>query len=260
MRHPRANQVSSFAVMQGALIDETYMLLASWDTGRSTEENVAAALEANTLGAASRSWLEDILRAITRRLDPSGRDRALATLARRQLALDEWKPLLLWHITRDEFLLRDFLQEFLYPAFVSGHYRLRPADVLPYLSTLAARGGVVRADWTHYTRLRVARALLKTAAAFGLLVGNAVREFASYHLPERSLLYLLHALQDDGLAGQRLLASADWRLFLVSPSDLEHELLRLHQFRKLDYNVAGSLVQLALPCATAVEYADRMLA
>ena len=42
--------------------------------------------------------------------------------------------------------------------------------------------------------------------------------------------------------------------------DVEHELLRLHQFRKLEYQVAGSLVQLSLPCTTTREYVDRMIA
>jgi hypothetical protein len=46
----------------------------------------------------------------------------------------------------------------------------------------------------------------------------------------------------------------------MHPADVERELLRLHQFRKLDYQIAGSLVQLSLPCASAREYAERMVA
>ena len=47
---------------------------------------------------------------------------------------------------------------------------------------------------------------------------------------------------------------------LMLPSDVERELFRLHQYRKLDYQIAGSLVQLSLPCASACEYAERMVA
>lgn len=46
----------------------------------------------------------------------------------------------------------------------------------------------------------------------------------------------------------------------MRPADVEHELLRLHQFRQLGYQVAGSLVELSLPCANSREYAARMLA
>jgi hypothetical protein len=57
-----------------------------------------------------------------------------------------------------------------------------------------------------------------------------------------------------------VLESEDWKMFLMLPSDVERELLRLHQYRKLDYQVAGSLVQLTLPCSTTREYAERMVA
>jgi hypothetical protein len=46
----------------------------------------------------------------------------------------------------------------------------------------------------------------------------------------------------------------------MRPSDVDRELLRLHQFRRLDYQVAGSLVQLKLPCAGASQYAEGMVA
>ena len=106
----------------------------------------------------------------------------------------------------------------------------------------------------------MAAGLLKMAVDFGLLRGSVAKEFVSYHLPERSFLYLLHAMRDEKLSPSKVVASPDWRLFLMRPADVEHELLRLHQFRKLEYQVAGSLVQLSLPCTSACEYAERMVA
>jgi hypothetical protein len=49
-------------------------------------------------------------------------------------------------------------------------------------------------------------------------------------------------------------------MFLMHPSDVERELLRLHQYRKVNYQIAGSLLQLTLPYANACEYAERMVA
>jgi hypothetical protein len=46
----------------------------------------------------------------------------------------------------------------------------------------------------------------------------------------------------------------------MRPVDVERELLRLHQFRRLEYHVAGSLVQLSLPCTSTSDYAERMVA
>jgi hypothetical protein len=107
---------------------------------------------------------------------------------------------------------------------------------------------------------RVAAALLKMAVDFGLLRGSVVKEFASYHLPERSFLYLLYAIREEGRSPRKVLESEDWRMFLMTPGDVERELLLLHQYRKLDYQVAGSIIELTLPCANACEYAERMVA
>ena len=41
--------------------------------------------------------------------------------------------------------------------------------------------------------------------------------------------------------------------------DVEQEILNLHQYRKLGYDVAGSLVQLTLPCSSADEYIKRIV-
>jgi hypothetical protein len=174
--------------------------------------------------------------------------------------MEEWKPLLLWHITRDEFLLRDFLQDWLFPAFVSGVFRVRAEDLYGHLTTLRDRGGVSEHAWSEATLKRVAVGLLKMATDFGLLRGSVIREFASYHLPERSFVYLLHAIRDEMHSPRKVIDAADWRMFLMRPAEVEQELLRLHQYRKLDYQVAGSLVQLALPCASSAEYAERMVA
>ena len=48
-------------------------------------------------------------------------------------------------------------------------------------------------------------------------------------------------------------------MFLMRPADVERELLRLHQFRRLDYHVAGSLAELSLPYGSPHEYAEQMV-
>ena len=132
-----------------------------------------------------------------------------------------------------------------------GAFRVRSQEVASYLADIGKRGGTTEHAWSEATTKRVAVGLLKIAVDFGLLRGGVVKEFASYHLPERSFLYLLHALMEDKQSPGKIIAAPDWRMFLMRPSDVEHELLRLHQFRKLDYQVAGSLVQLTLPCASS---------
>jgi hypothetical protein len=256
----RADVVSSFTIIKGTMIEETYAVFAAWDLSRTKRENLDRLREENYIGATSATWLRDVAKVLNRRFDPAGRDRALVVLAQRNTPLHEWKPILLWHMTRDEFLLRDFLKNWLFPMFEKGAYRVRPEELDEYLRDLPQRGGVTEHAWSIATQRRVAAGLLKAAVDFGLLKGSVHREFAGYHLPDSSFLYLLHALRDTGLSGQRTISSPEWRLFLATPADIERELLRLHQFRRLQYEVAGSIVDLTLPHATALEFAEEMAA
>ena len=118
-------------------------------------------------------------------------------------------------MTRDEFLLRDFLINWLFPTFMSGAYRVRTEDLYEHLRSVGRRGGTTEHAWSETTLNRVAAALLKMAVDFGLLRGSVVKEFASYHLPERSFLYLLYALREEMQSPRKVLESEDWRMFLM---------------------------------------------
>jgi DNA-binding phage protein len=242
------------------MIEETYAVFSVWNFDRSKRENFDRLREENFIGAGSMTWLRDVAKVLNRRFDPAGRDRSLVELAKHGLSMEEWKPLLLWHMTRDEFLVRDFLETWLFSAFDAGAFRIRAEDVEIYLTDVEERGGITEHTWSEQTIKRVASGLLKIAVDFGLLRGSLAKEFTSYHLPERSFLYLLHAMRDERLNPDRLVTSRNWRLFLMRPADVEHEILRLHQFKKLDYQVAGSLAQLSLPCSNTLEFAERMVA
>src|ERR1700681_4700641 len=220
----RSHVASSFILIKGAMIDETYAVFAAWNFGSSKKENLDRLRRENFIGASTTTWLRDIAKVLNRRFDPSGRDRALVLLAKNGCPIEEWKPLLLWHMTRDEFLLRDFLINWLYPTFVSGAYRVRPEDLYDHLRSVGRRGGTTEHAWSDTTLNRVAAALLKMAVDFGLLRGSVVKEFASYHLPERSFVYLLYVLREKMQSPRKVLASEDWRMFMMQPSDVEREL------------------------------------
>jgi hypothetical protein len=258
MASNHASVVSSYTV-KGTLIEETYTVFRDWDFAKSRNENLDLLRRTNSVGATSASWLNDIYKILHRRFDPEGRDRNLVELAQRGCPLDLWTPLLLWHMTRDEFLLRDFLVQWLYEHFTQGTLRVRAQDLWPYLRALHDKG-LVAEPWKESTLKRVASALLKMAVDFGLMRGTVTREFASYHLPDESFLYLLHAMIELQPNAREVVHSTDWRMFLMDAADVERELFRLHQFRRVHYEVAGSLAQLELPCACAADYAREMVA
>ena len=261
MANSRSSVVSSFTIIKGSLIDETYAAFQSWDLEQDKQSNLRRIKEQNVLGAKSAHWLRDVAFVLSRRFDPAGRDRPLVELALAGCDRDVWKPILLFHMTRDEFLVRDFLIRWLYSQFAQGAYRLQTGDVTSYLTSLSKKNGVEwSGKWTDSTTSRVASGLLRMATDFDLLTGTLHKEFASYHLPEQSFIYLLHAMADVEPNARRIIDAEDWHMFLMDTSDVERELLRLHQFRKLHYEVAGSLAQLKLRHRSLADYARELCA
>ncbi len=256
----RANSVSSFTIIKGALLDETYVAFRHWDFDSSKSENLWRIRSSGVLSFTSTHWLRDVLWVLNRRFDPQERDRPLIELAKAGCKRDVWKPLLLWHMTRDEFLLRDFLSGWLYDCYSVGMNRIRTDDVVPYLRRLGTQPGVtVSRSWSEATVSRVASGLLRIATDFDLLAGIQVKEFTPYHLPDESFLYLLHAMAETELNARRIVDSPDWHMYLMNAADVERELLRLHQYRRLHFDMAGSLARLDLPRGSSAEYAKELV-
>ena len=260
MPQPRSEVASSFTIIKGALIEETYAAFQDWDFEISRRENLQRMKDLNTIGATSTNWLRDVGKVLNRRFEPNGRDRALVELAKAGCRPEIWNPLLLWHMTRDEFLVRAFFAHWLYDQHADGAYRLRTDDLEPYLRGLPKRKVTSTASWTRSTLERVASGLMRMTVDFDLMSGTLAREFVSYHLPEESFLYLLHAIANEGHNPQQIIRSTDWRMYLMDVDDVERELLRLHQYHRLRYEVAGSLAELDLPCDSALQFAREYLA
>ena len=182
------------------MIDETYAVFAAWDFG---------AFEAREPGSPARRELHRRQAArpgcaTSPRCSTAASIRTAATgrsssWPRRPCSLEEWKPLLLWHMTRDEFLAPRLPSELAVSApTMPATFRVRPEDVADYLRGIGKRGGTTEHAWTETTtearRSRPAedRRRLRPPAR-----RRSSKEFASYHLPERSFLYLLHAMRDE---------------------------------------------------------------
>ena len=247
---------STRLMRKGALISEARAVLAHWQPGDSVAASVQHALEGNPIGARSERWLIEIRTSLSSRL---GEVRApqidwLTALAQSPVSAAAWAACLHWHWADTDILYRRYAVTWLYRQFESGVYRLRTEDALPFVVEQVREIKGDDSALSQYGALRAARDCLRMSADFGILVGGPRKEFASYHLPEESFMYLLHALAEQAPNARRIVEAEDWRLFLMAPTDVERELLRLHQFRKVHYEVAGSLAQIKLPYASTAEY------
>lgn len=246
---------STRLIRKGALLEETHRIFVNWDASASFDENLDRARSLNTPAAGNEGWLKEIIATVSSRWRGDPFLAAIVALARRS-SFDVWRACVLWHIGRQDELYYRFAAELLFPEYIDGTYRLRTDDVVPFVDQLVRQHR--SQPLSSYGTRRAARDLLRMAANFGFVRGRPVREFAQFHIPEESFLYLLHALMDLHGSTQEVIQSTDWRLFLMGPAEVELEIYRLHQYRKLQYEVAGSLAALTLPYPNALSYVEEM--
>lgn len=252
-----AGVISTFSVTKGGKVAETYELFRGWDLGSGLDENLDRFRAENPILSPTEKWLAEMRRIFHLRFGDIERHRPLIRLARAGMALERWSPILLWHLCLRELLLSDFLESWLYPRKQEGLLRVRADDVRSYLAELGPRG-LLGKEWKESSVSRMASGLPSYAADFGLLRGRAVKEIAPFHMPDEALLYVLHDLAAETPSATRILDDVRWRRFLLSRGELEHELLRLHQHRKLGFEMAGSVVALDLPTRSVDEYVERV--
>lgn len=253
-------KISTRLIRKGALIEETYAAFRNWDLSIPFRKNIESLRENNPIGASNEKWLHEILTTLSSRFEKNESIEPLVLLARGNLPIEKWRACLLWHIGNFDDIYYSFATEWLFPKHREGAYLLRTEDALPFVRRITdgriASGGKL----SEYGALRAARDLMRMASDFGLLEGRVTKSFANYHLPQEAFMYVLHGLSGAGFSTSRILSAKDWRLFLMERGDVERELFRLHQYKLLEYHVAGSMTQLRLPRTSLKEYARELLA
>jgi hypothetical protein len=248
-------QPSTRLLRKGALVEETYVAFKHFDLRASWAENLSKIRRTNPIGAPNQAWLREVLVTISSRFGLNDDYLPLVRLARANFPLDKWRSFLLWHIGHTDVLFYRFATEWLFEEFLRGTYSIRSEALAPFVSTITTRRGE---HLSEYGRKRAGRDLLLMAADLGLLSGKVVKHFAAFHLPDEALLYVLYAMREQEPNARTMMESPQWRLFLMTPADVEREILNLHQYRKLHYETAGTLSQLSLPHANLADYIDHL--
>lgn len=246
--------ISQRLLRKGALVDETYQLFSGWDESKGLAENLDSGLQGQFRSAA---WGREVRVTLRRRFRDTTSALPLIRMAQGSLPIDEWRSCFLLWLGIREPLFGEFVMDWLYPEYEKGRHLLKTQDITGYLTKYWQKTG--SPPLSEYGTIRTARDLLRMASDFGLLEGSGPQKtFASFHLSDRCFLYFAHAISDQEGAASLVPESRYWRLPLMSFKDVETAMFRLHQFQKLEYQVAGTLVQLALPCSSALEYAGKM--
>jgi len=255
IRYPSSvGRYSTRLMRKGVLAEETYRCFNEWNLDQPFEENIEQITHRNTIGAANQKWLGEVTRTLTSRFSADPRLGSLIRMAREKAGFQAWLPCLAHHIGRLDLFFRRFATEFLFDQYQQGTHRMRTEHVAPFVEQMWREREDSHGDLSAYGQVRMARDLLLAGTILGILEGKAVKSFKTPHLGRESFLYVLHSILEDEKNPRRAVESPEWRVFLLTPTEVERELFSLHQYRVLHYETAGSLCQLSLPHQTLDEY------
>ena len=240
---------------KGPLVEETYRLFSGWDDAKTITENLDTAFlgQFKTIG-----WEREVRVTTSARLKSIDALRPLIVLARNGMKLDDWRDCWRLWIGATEEPFGGFVRDWLFPQMMSGRARIRAEDVREYAVDAWRRHSPKR-PLSEYGVARAARDLVHTAVQLGLLSGDGVvKTIAAIPHSDETLLFYVQMIADLEGSSAKVPGSDLWRMFMIPASEVHVVLLHLHQFKRLDYQVAGSLVQLTLPCPSALDFAESL--
>jgi hypothetical protein len=251
---PPRRGASTRLLRKGILLSETYQFMTRWDESKSICENIEWLSETNPIGASNAAWLREVSVTLSSRFRSSKLVEPLVLLAKADFPILEWRWFLLWQTRLTDIIFSRFVLDWLFPHFERGVDNLRTEQVAPFFRKLIRELAGELKEISDYGIIRGGRDLLRMAADFGLIEGKASKHFAPAHVPESAFLWALYDLYGRTPNASKVIGDQQWRLFLLSSTAVEREILDLHQFQKLDYQTAGSLSQLRLPYPDGMTY------
>lgn len=240
---------------KGPLVEETYRLFSGWIDDRTLAENLDEAFGGMFPTIA---WEREVRATTSARLKNIDALRPLIVLARSGMKLDDWRDCWRLWVGATEEPFGGFVRDWLFPRMQSGKGSFQAKDVREYATSAWSRHSPKRPLSEHGV-IRAARDLVHTAAQLGLVSGEGpVKTVSVSAMGDEVRMFYVQMIANLEGSAAKVPGSDLWRMAMVSTSEAHVAILHLHQFRRLDYQVAGSLVQLTLPYPSALAFAESL--
>jgi len=251
--------LSSRIICAGALIDDTRVLLANWNTSVPAAENMSRIQAENLLGKGSRSRLNAIFKFLRQRfLRDQELTNALAILEQGGMDGSSLRTILYVLTARADPLLHASVIEVLAPLRASGRQRVMPVDLLPDFRRWQKEHRCTE-TWNELTMIRTAQGLLSTLRDFGILQGAVNKTFSPFIVPSRAFAFIAATLRRDQPSASKLVAHPDWALLFFDHTAVDRSFISAHQERLLIYQAAGSLARIDFPTDSLEDYARALI-
>jgi len=161
--------------------------------------------------------------------------------------------ILYFHFATSDLFAYQATVKLLYGMFRRGLSSIGPRSIHEFLDSQAESHPEIK-TWSYQTRRSLVSHYLSAVRDFGLLEGKARKRIHKPMVDQNLLLYIVTILRDCGKGAREILASDDFKLFLLSPEEVEVRLAEAHRNGRIKFRRSGQIVSLELPWETIYNY------
>jgi hypothetical protein len=236
-----------------ALVNDTSIFLSYWDSQKTKQQNLEIIRNENLFNKKSRSRVNDILNIFQQRfLFNDDVIHSLSYLQKKGASKEMILPLIYYFSARNDTLLYDFVVEFLQPMYEDGQREI-PIHLAENILRKWIQEGKTTGTWSDETITNVAQHALAALRDFHMLEGVVKKRIAPIFVPDGIFAYIAMFMSLNGISGERLVKSREWRLFFLPPQLVERFFMSCHQEGYLSYHVAGPVYRIEFPYNTLEE-------
>lgn len=240
----RSTELNANLTKGSANVADVVRLLREWHPGEDRGVYLRRVVDENLLGRTTRARAHDVAQNVLgRRYLPAGGSEPAARLASLIVAgvpPDVVGRLLYYHAALAEHLLYRVVSEPIYESRLRGVEWLSVFDIRRFIAGLSASGPTARL-YSDSVVEKLAGAVLTTLRDFRILTGTQRKRIAPVHVPHEVVGYVVHSLREEDASAKRIVEHPDWRLFLLTPAEVERAILDADRHGHFRYQSAGDV-------------------
>jgi len=255
----RDSEYSTRLSRRGSLIKEAYKVLNYMSQNNSIEEIKRQVLDGKLLHHAAYESRRNVWLSLYHRYlkyNPEWVIRDLGNAASQGERSFQFLSLFYLHYCLHDRVAYDFVVNIVWGKWTKNLTNISPNDILAFLEGRMEEHPRIY-NWSERTKKDIASYLLSSLRDFGLLRGVQKKYIQKPTIPNETALHLLRILYSEGLRGQSIINSQDWKLFLWPESEVISALIELSLEKKIGFERAGSTVMLEVPEFWEVDYDSR---
>jgi len=179
----------------------------------------------------------------------------IVALFRRDVSETLRRGVLYYHFATADLFSYEATTELIYTLANQGISNIAPRDIHEFLISKIEKHPEIN-TWSPQTRRSLVSHYLSALRDFGILEGKVRKRIRRPPVEEDLFLYVATCLRDCGKQPRTILDSSDFKLFLLSPEEVEMKFLKAHNKGRIHFRKLGHIITLELPWSSILEYIE----